>query len=335
MSESLNHIDILIGKCVSGNATQDELQELEQWKSESKNNLSVFQAATKAWSNSQNIISEKELHNDRNDVMADILTKQSAQIRSHRLVSRWLKIAAIIVLPIFLAGSWSLIQNFSGAGLVDQYCEICSSHGNVSKCTLPDGTEVWINADSKVSYNAASFNKADREVKIDGEAYFEVTKNKRKPFRVATSVASILVTGTSFNVKAYSEDGTFESVLTEGSIEMKLNSENAQTIRMKPGERAVFDGVQGIKISTVNPKKYSSWRTGELFFDDATLNDLLKELSRIYNVKFHLEDKTLGESRFRGMFSYDSNLIDALDKIKDTSGLNYSLRNSEVWITKE
>lgn len=334
MSDTSNHIDILIGKCVSGNASHEEMQELEAWKSESKRNLSIFQAAVKAWQNSENYLSALDLQTDRQKIETEIISRQSAQIRKYQLFTKWLKIASILAIPLLVARGWYITTNSEQSVFSDQYCEIMAPSGNISKCILPDGTEVWLNTNSVVRYDVASFNKNEREVNIEGEAYFEVAKNKQKPFRVLTSEGSILVTGTSFNVKAYPGDNVFETVLTEGSIEMKINNES-QSVKLIPGERAVYNNeVKKITISEVNPERYSSWRNGELFFDDATLNDLIKELSRVYSIEFILEDKELGQSRFRGMFSFDNNLIDALEKIKRTSGIDYVIKNKEVRLSK-
>ncbi len=147
-----------------------------------------------------------------------------------------------------------------------------------------------------------------------------VAKNKKKPFYIRTSLADVKVTGTSFNVKAFSDSGLFETVLSEGSIELEFNGEHEnQQVKLKPGERAVFDADRKkLSVQNVDARIYSAWRNGEIIFQDAVLSDLIKELERIYDVKFKLSDPSLGSYRFRGTFSYDNNLIDALEKFKES-----------------
>lgn len=336
MSDSLNPIDQLIAKYLSGNASQDEIRELEEWKAASGNNLSVFQADAQAWENSADYLTEGALQTDRENIQAEIIKHQFTRIAKYRLLTSWLRIASVLIIPMLLAGAWYFWRPAGKDTPDNQYCTISSPKGNVARCTLPDGSEVWVNSGSTVKYNTALFNKDLRELSIEGEAYFEVAKDKSRPFRVITPAASIRVTGTSFNVRAYAEDQTIEAVLTEGSIEMKLNNKVSQLVKLVPGERAVYNtGEMEMVITKVNPHEYGSWRNGEVVFDNATLNDLLKELSRIYDIKFYLEDKDMGNTRFKGMFSYDSDLIDALEKIKRTSGIDYLIRNKEVWLSRE
>ena len=117
---------------------------------------------------------------------------------------------------------------------------------------------------------------------------------------------------------------------------MQLNNSTGQKVKLNPGERAVYDtSEKKIAVSEVDPEMFSSWRNGEIIFKDATLNDLIKELERIYDIHFHLKEPELGEFRFRGMFSYNNNLIEALEKIKKTAGIDYYVENKEVWLGKK
>lgn len=329
--------DVLMGKSVSGNATFEEVRQMEFWKADSKNNQQIYNQTLKVWENCGPFISDEKVVYDKQRVDAAIGRNLAAQVRKMRRQSIFYKIAAILAFPLALGISF---YYFSSLGNNDvqplQICEITSPKGHVSKCVLPDGTEIWVNTGSTISYNTTSFNRESREVELDGEAYFEVTKNAEKPFKVNTTLANIKVTGTSFNVKAYPESGDFETVLAEGSIEMQLNTRNRQTVQLVPGERAVFDLQEnGVAIDIVDAQFFTSWRNGEILFKDATLNDLVKELERIYDIRFHMKDETLGEFRFRGMFSYNNNLIDALEKIKRTSGIGYYIENKEVWLSKK
>ena len=332
-----NNIDILIGKVISGNAIAEEIAQLETWKGESPYNLNLYNKSLQVWKNSQSRISDEDFRNDKQKVDDAIKLDLTQKVQNIQRQSVLYKIAAVLAFPLALAISFYFFSSRDkSADQIQQICEIISPKGHISKCILPDGTEVWVNTGSTITYDAATFNQETREIKLSGEAYFDVVKNAEKPFVVKTTMASINVTGTSFNIKSYPESGIFETVLSEGSIEMILNSSAHQTVQLVPGERAIFDiNKKGISIEEVDAEIFSAWRNGEILFKDATLNDLLKELERIYNIRFQLKDKQLGEFRFRGMFSYNNNLIDALEKIKRTSGIGYYIENKEVWLSKK
>lgn len=329
-------IDILIAKSVSGNATSEEANKVEAWLAQSPDNKLIYDRNILSWENSQGWISSEIIQQDKTLIYQATQKQLSTQI--HKLKKRSLiyRLAAILAIPLTFAFSWYFISHQKNSTTQNQFCSVTAPKGHVSKCTLPDGTEVWINTGSTLTYNTSLFNKKIRNIELKGEAYFNVAKNKNKPFKVHTMVGNVIVTGTAFNIKAYPESGAFETVLEEGSIEMELNNKTHQTVNLVPGDRAVFnlDG-KGIIIEKVDPEMFSSWRNGEIIFKDATLNDLIKELERIYDIQFHLKDSQLGEFRFRGMFSYNNNLIDALEKIKKTAGIDYYIENKELWLSKK
>ena len=116
---------------------------------------------------------------------------------------------------------------------------------------------------------------------------------------------------------------------------MEINNQDHQKVELVSGDRAIYqENVKGISIEKTEAELYTSWRNGEILFKDATLNDLIKELERIYDIQFYLKDQKLGEFRFRGMFSYNNNLIEALEKIKRTANIDYFIEHKEVRLYK-
>ncbi len=330
-----NEIDILIGKVVSGNASKDELSILEVWQSESETNQRIYKQSLKAWNAGSNSISTKEITQDKLNVQNQVNRSLVHQLNRSKRFANIYKVAAAVAIPIALAISLYFVNNSYKVELPQSICEVIAPKGHVSKCILPDGTEVWLNAGSTLTYDASGFHGKQREVDLEGEAYFEVVSNKKNPFLVNTELANVYVTGTSFNVKAYSDTKQFETVLAEGKVELQFNLKNEQTVKMNPGERAIYKVDQKeMIIQDVDAAMYSAWRKGEMLFKDATLNDLIKELERIYDIQFALKDKTIGDYRFRGMFNYSNNLIDALEKIKKTAGVDYYIENKKVWLDK-
>nr|WP_319511101.1 FecR domain-containing protein [uncultured Draconibacterium sp.] len=339
MNELIHNLDAdsLSAKFLSGNMSSEEQKEFEMWLNSSRENLETFQKNKKVWEQSKHQMSQEHIAADKANMFRQLYSQQTISLSRSRRKILIYKLAAVLAIPLTFALSWYFLNTgeVEQPLLAETICEITAPKGHVAKCILPDGSEVWVNTGSSLTYDASSFNTNVREVELIGEAYFEVEKNAEKPFTVKTEMADILVTGTSFNVKAYSNSKVFETILAEGGIDMKINNSTQQKIKLAPGERAIYkDGVKNISIDKVDSEYFTSWRNGELLFKDATLNDLVVELARIYDIEFHMMDKKLGEFRFRGMFSYNNNLIEALEKIKRTAQIEYRIENKEVWLTK-
>jgi len=330
MANSIKKDQLLLAKYISGNITPEEKREFEKWKAAKDSNLRLYKKTVKIWNNSS-YFSKAEINADRLKIEIEINRLLQSKIAKSSTLVFVYKLVAILAIPIALAISWYVVQNSHSKIKEARVCEIISPKGNVSKCILPDSTVVWINTNSTISYDINSFNLGCREVKLDGEAFFNVFQNKQKPFKVTTTLGDIKVTGTKFNIKAFSGSYLLETTLSEGSIELIIKSNSNSPIKLSPGERAIYNsGNNEINISEVNPEIFSAWRKGEIIFKDATLADLILELERIYDIKFHLDDKKIGAFRFRGMFRYNNNLIDALEKIKKTADVDYQIENKEV-----
>ena len=199
-------------------------------------------------------------------------------------------------------------------------------------CTLADGTEVWLNAGSTLSY-PANDQSDKREVKLNGEGYFKVSKNARKPFYVETSNATVKVLGTSFNMKAYSNEQSLVTTLEEGSVELIIQKSGNIPVRLAPGEQAIYDAtLEKTEITKVDAKEFSAWRGEKFLFKDAVLKTIITELERLYDIKIHIKNQELEKLRFRGMFSYDQDLLDAFETIGHSVKLNYTIKEREVWL---
>jgi len=160
------------------------------------------------------------------------------------------------------------------------------------KVILPDGSVVWLNSKSTLSY-PTSFKADSRTVSLDGEGYFDITKDKSRPFRVNVNGMSINVTGTQFNVKAYKEDANVSATLVEGKISIGYKNKNGgeQEYKLKQGEQSVLDKENGnIDVKEVNTSIYTSWKEGIYFFDKQRLEDIMKDLERWYGLEVIFKD---------------------------------------------
>jgi ferric-dicitrate binding protein FerR (iron transport regulator) len=331
-----HYFDILAGKFLSGNASQEEIALLEKLMQESDGDRKAFELSRKAWETGKVWIPKETTADDKNRVQSEISKHVYLQLQRIRRRSVIYKIAAILAIPLTLAVGRFFFKADSAKSEESTFCEISAPKGHIAKCILPDKSEVWLNTGSSVRYDITGFNREKREIYLDGEAFFTVAKDSTKPFKVVTGIADVEVTGTSFNVKAIGESGIFETVLAEGSVNLTMKKWIEQKVELRPNDRVVFDPVtKKLSVHHADVEMYTCWRKGEILFKDATLNDLIKELERIYDIRFRVSDPKLGETRFRGMFGYNNNIISALEKIKKTADIDYRIENKEVILSRK
>jgi len=215
------------------------------------------------------------------------------------------------------------------------YNTVIVPYGKRTFITLSEGTKVWLNSGSKLIYPAV-FTENKREVYIDGEAVFEVTHSETKPFYVQTRDFDIEVLGTVFNVSSYSDDKNSSTVLEEGKIELSYKG-NAIFTKEKfiilPGTMAVFDPDENnFTQEKVNPQDYMSWHDGYLVLNSEKLINILKRLSRYYNVDFVLPDVKMQNETFSGNLDLKNSPSEVLDIIAKATPFNYEQENNKIVI---
>ena len=180
-----------------------------------------------------------------------------------------------------------------------QYAEVEVNYGQTGHLVLFDGTEVWLNSGTKFKY-PNRFNKDERSVMIEGEAFFKVTPNKDLPFKVKTGDLEVEVLGTEFNVSAYEEEATQSIVLVKGKVQIN-NLEGHKMGELIPGQIAIKkEGEATLQVQNADPYFYTSWKDGIVVFNDERLGDIAKKLERWYNVEFRFEEETFKDFRFTG-----------------------------------
>ena len=223
-----------------------------------------------------------------------------------RVLDVLMRAAAILFIPMLITSVilFSKQKVQSGA---EQFAEqkISNPAGIRSEISLPDGSVVWLNSESTISYKVPFVGGTERKVELIGEAFFKVKKNEQVPFQVETGSVSVTVLGTEFNCKAFPEDSLIEVVLAEGSI--KLNSMDSKTgakeFIMKPGERAVVDKMRNdTKISTENIEKYIGWHQNKLILDECPMPEIARRLERWYGVEVEIVDPKIENIKISSTF---------------------------------
>lgn len=212
------------------------------------------------------------------------------------------------------------------------YNTVIVPYGKRAQITLSEGTKVWLNSGSKLIYPAI-FAPDTREVYIDGEGIFEVAKNIEKPFIVRSSRFDVEVVGTVFNVSAYSDDKYSYAVLEEGTIKLNHKTKAYKTTGsclLLPGDMAVLDpDREHFDLKKVDPSDYLSWRDGYYVFKSERLDNILKKLSRYYNIEIVLDNKDLAYDTFSGSLHLKSNPEKVLDIVKKTTQFQYRREEDE------
>lgn len=199
--------------------------------------------------------------------------------------------------------------------------------GQKSDIVLPDGTKVYLNADSKLRYGG-HFNGRERQVELIGEAYFNVAKDARSPFTVKAGDIRVRALGTSFNVQAYPEDEGITTYLADGSV---VVSSPTESLTLSPGEVAVYS----LKTPRITKKKeddvrvFTAWMNNEMVFDDEPILNIIRQLERNYNVKFEIKSDKLNEITFTGTLK-NASLQSALYALQFTSSVSYKKKDDVI-----
>ena len=195
---------------------------------------------------------------------------------------------------------------------------------------LPDGSKVTLNRHSQLSY-PETFNK-ERIVKLNGEAYFEVAKNKDLPFVVKANGIDVKAIGTAFNVSAYMEDSQLTTTLFNGKVAVQPTL-TKQEVLLEPNQVAVYDKSRNkIEVVPYDKKLFAQWRGGFLSFKMMYLQDITKLLERNYNVVFRYENQGIKKLRFSGSFRNNEDLSEILNVIKTNTGIRYQILKDTIVI---
>ena len=236
---------------------------------------------------------------------------------------------------------------------------IVTKNGNRTKIVLPDGSQVWLNAGSNLDYNNSVFNKDLREVTLNGEAYFDVTKNAEKPFIIHTKKMDVKVIGTAFNIRSYSYEKTAEASLIRGSIEVTLKDRKDQVITLKPNEKisiptdepkqqvskpgkttAVKNDVKPIPQIIVKELKPNptnniiaeiAWTQNKLYFEDENLENIGPMLERWFGKKVEITNVSLKNLRYYGNFENET-MEEVLSYLKLSKPFNFKIEADSVVI---
>lgn len=253
-------------------------------------------------------------------------------------IAPYFRIAAVAsVLLLFgvagyLAGDRQL---FSMKSEQAEIIEFKTPKGQQSELTLPDGTFVALNYDSKLTYRISE-SKSLREVELEGQAFFKVPKDQSRTFRVITTDMSVNVLGTEFDVRAYRNDLKTETTLLEGSVEIQGISNQQEPVLLKPGEQWSFNKTTGKHaVVAVDVQLATLWRAGEYYFDKIALGELSKTLERMYQVNIHFQDSSLEKEVYSGSVYQGEDISELFELINLTVPVKIKVAGDDIWIARK
>lgn len=329
--DSIKSINTKIIAHLDGELGTEELKELFCWINKSKENLRYYTELKDIWeasvSNTSEIVgTEHEWKRFLNNI--DIQNKVP-RFSKNRILNVWYKVAAILVLAI-LAGSL-IVQFINWSNPV--YLTAVAPRGSISQILLPDSTLIYLNAGSEIKYNLGE-NLRKREVILNGEAWFQVTEMKRKPFIVQTSSYVVKVLGTKFNVKSYESDSRVETTLEKGSLLISPSEtfKMCKTVRLSPNEQFVYDKIEkSFTVREVNTKKYSAWKDNKLIFINMSLEELIEVLERKYGVDIKVENNAILNYHYYGTIKNET-IIEILEILVKTLPISYKIVDQKIEI---
>lgn len=219
-------------------------------------------------------------------------------------------------------------KQLSSEEIQTEYLTLTVPNGKRTNVVFSDGTKIWVNSGTKLVYPKV-FKKNIREIVIDGEAYLEVAKDAKSPFKIYTNGLDIEVLGTAFNICSYSSDRLSSVVLVNGSIKVKAEKYMGT---LKPNQ-GFFLSEHHAQTKTVNIEPYISWKEGYLLLQNTSLDEIMLRLSRFYGVTIQLEP-SLKNEKFRGKLILSTSIEEVLNNISISTGVQYERSNDQILINK-
>lgn len=321
-------IDNYIKDFLDGSLDAEGHAALRQWIKEAPENRAYFHDTVAVWkaggivSNADDFNVEKAISKFKKE------NKSSNRINFYKYAFR-VSAVAIVFLLCGISSLFFLWQSEKTAvEAFEEYKEYVVEvpAGAKSKVTFPDGSVVWLNAGSKVKYDS-NFAKESRNVALSGEGYFEVSKNEELPFVVNTGNLSVKVLGTKFNLKSYEEDSEVKVTLKEGAVRVGDFLADAAPVVLEPNQRFTLRKADlAIQVDSVDASHIENWRNGAMTFDKVPLEEIAKELKRLYNIPIQIENDKLKRIVYYSDFQENVTVEKVLEILSSGNKFRYEVK---------
>lgn len=334
-------IDELLITYLTGSATDDERRRARAWINENADHQRHFDELKDYYEISK--VVQRPTPYRKEDAWQKVkagyykaryLEEQSVKNNLRRW-SDWrlvAAVAAVAIIALFIGALGYRIGFQPEVQVV--YQETTTPKSGRSMVVLADGTKVWLNASSRLRY-PSQFEDGIRKVELQGEAYFEVSKNPHRAFVVKTSHLDVKVLGTKFNLKSFADDDQVEATLLEGKVKIEnLQSGSLKSVELKPHQQLVLNKLQktAALLSNVDVSESTSWLEGGLQFKQSTIAEVVKVLERNFNVRFVIRSEKLKRRKFTGSFKNNESLDEILKVVKIATSINYRIDHNLVYL---
>jgi transmembrane sensor len=326
MIENDNNIWEVITSVLNGSVNDEEKAILSSWLEEKEVNRKTFDLILNTG------IREKQYPSQ---IKLKVFSQVQNEMMKRKLQGRvqlWRYCAVASVALILVMSYFFMKENLSSS---ETYVKTYCPFGNKSQILLNDGTIVFLNSGSSLSY-PGRFKGDYRRVILMGEAYFDVKKDSKHPFIVETGDVKIRVYGTRFNVKNYEEENTIETTLMEGSVGLfkRLGSNFKETLKLSPNQQAIYSKSSGaLEKRAIDAELSVIWKDGKYYFEKELFSSIVRKLERNFNVNIRISSESLNRRVFSGMIDKNRNIFQTLDIMKRYSRFDYNLRNDTIIVT--
>ena len=309
---------------LKGLLNHDDRDKVEDWYNQSAENKKKLEDLYFLLFVSDRIDAVKSIDGDKSFLQFKKRLHKSAPVRKLSFLRKATAIAAVFIGLLFMGSTISLIL----LNKDQQQMTVATQLGERAKVTLPDGSSVWLNACSKITYSKSLLSNK-RNVTLDGEGYFEVTSKKSSPFIVSNKSSKIKVLGTNFNVKCNEDEDFISASLFEGSI-LFSEQQIALEVILKPGEEVLYNRTNNnYSVRLIESAgDIVGWMDGKIIFTNATLEEIAKKLERHYNVRISFSDETIKKERFNADFEATDNIYQIISILEATKKFTYKVQKS-------
>lgn len=305
-----------------------EIRELDKWLSGLKNDQTFEAWLQLNWQFSEDIpveISFDEIHR--------LIHPNTEKPSGKRIfIQRFQRVAAILIIPLLIFSAIMIYHNFDTP---KNWLSIKTAKGERTHITLPDGSEVWLNVDTEIKYSA-DYNQSNRTLKLNGEAFFKVAKNRRKNFVVEAGNFRVQAVGTEFGVNAYQNEPVAETYLKEGIVDISLIAKKKDKIRMNPGQKSLIPyNATTVKVSDYQIDNELEWTGGHLVFQNESIPKVFRKIERWFNVSIKYDSEEFTKETLYVNLKSGETLDKMLQIIDNAIGIQVKRNGNEIMIEKK
>lgn len=318
-------IELLLSRYLKNELDKEETKFIESWINDNETNKQELERMRLISDAQHLLVTDVDVQKAREKIKTEMLIKLLSKRRRSKTFT-----GILSLLIVFTSGLAIYLSSQPRLSLTRETAECFSvktGKGESSECTLPDSTHIWLNSNTEVRYQKTENGKL-RTVKIKGEAFFDVAKNKTVPFEVTSRNIKVKVFGTKFNFKEL--DSKIQVTLQEGSLGI-YNPEQKELTRLTPGLQAEVDQAgKLLSVDEVDLNTIAAWKSGIFEFKDVRLGIIADHLVELYGVSVSFDNKSLKDERFRCVINRNKSLLQTLELLKQTSGIDYKIKGMSI-----